>query len=154
MLKWAHNPALRPNCQQNSFENKQNLEKTIQHPLWSERRVNGRRVEQVPKESCPPGRRRSLGSLLVAKQPITRKGQIGPHHLRSGVTRKPALGTAESRAPLAVPDDALDRNMKTMSLTRTDGLVMGRDASLLKESPLKRWLCKGTSGDVVLVIQR
>merc|ERR1711971_844766 len=41
-----------------------------------------------------------------------------------------------SRAPLAVPDDALDRNMKTMSLTRTDGL--GRDASFLKESPLKR----------------
>ena len=138
MLKWAHNPALRPNCQPKSFENQQNLEKTIQHSLWSEKHGNGRRVEQVPKESCPPGRRRSLGSLLVAKQPITRKGQIGPH-TRSGVTRKSALRTTESRAPLALPDDALDRNMKSMSLTRTDGLVMGRDASFLKESPLKRW---------------
>ena len=119
MLKWAHNPALRPNCQ------------PIQHSLWSEEHDNGRRVEQLPKDSCP-GRRRSLGSLL-AKEPITKKGQIGPH-LRSGVPRKPSLGT-ESRAPHAVPDGALDRNMKTKSLTRTDGL--GSDVSLLKESPLK-----------------
>ena len=124
MLKWAHNSALRPNSQ------------PIQHSLWSEEHGSGRRVEQLPKDSCP-GRRRSLGSLL-AKEPITKKGQIGPH-VRSRVTRKTSLGT-ESKAPLAVHDDALDRNMKTKSLTRTDGL--GRDESFLKESPLKRLIYK------------
>ena len=127
MLKWAHNPALRPNCQ------------PIQHSLWSEEHGNGRSIEQLPKESFP-GRRRSLGSLL-AKEPVTKKGQIGPH-VRSRVPRMPSLGT-ESRAPHAVPDGALDRTMKTKSLTRTDGL--GKDVSFLKESPLKRLFYEGSA---------
>ena len=130
MLKWAYNPALRPNCQLKSFENKQNLEKCS---LGFETSGNGRRVEQLPPEEVEkmlcPGRRRSLGSLL-AKEPIR---NFGPRSER--VPRKLSLGR-EVRAPLATPD-ALDRNLKTLSLTRTEGF--GRDASFLKESPLKRW---------------
>ena len=139
MLKWAHNPALRPSYQPKAFESEQNPEKRSQHSLRSEKHGNGRRVEQLPKEAeklSRPGRRRSLGSLL-AKEPImTKKGQTG-FPVRSLVPRKPSPGTEGGRAPIATPD-ALDRNLKTMSLTRTsDGF--GREASLLRESPLKRW---------------
>ena len=135
MLKWAHNPALRPNCQPKMFESKQNPEETSSYSLWSEKHGNGRRVQEHPKEKLSgPGRRRSLGSLL-AKEPMTKNGQTGIP-VKSLVLRKPSLGMDGGRAPLATPD-AFDRNLKTLSLTRTtDGF--GRDVSFLKESPLKR----------------
>ena len=137
MLKWAHNPALRPNWQPKMFESKQNPEETSSYSLWSEKHGNGRRVQEHPKETeklSGPGRRRSLGSLL-AKEPMTKNGQTGIP-VRSLVPRKPSLGMEGGRAPLATPD-AFDRNLKTLSLTRTtDGF--GRDVSFLKESPLKR----------------
>ena len=133
MLKWAYNPALRPNCELNSFENRQNFEKGIQCSYGFETPGNGRGVDQLPKEEKGlPGRRRSLGSLL-AKEPIRNFGQVPPRSQR--VPRKLSLGR-EGRAPLATPD-ALDRNLKTLSLTRAEGF--GRETSFLKESPLKRW---------------
>ena len=129
MLKWAHNPALRPNCQPKMFES--NPEEKSSYSLWSEKHGNGRRVQE---KLSGPGRRRSLGSLL-AKEPMTKNGQTGIP-VRSLVPRKPSLGMEGGRAPLATPD-AFDRNLKTLSLTRTtDGF--GRDVSFLKESPLKR----------------
>ena len=129
MLKWAHNPALRPNCQPKMFES--NPEEKSSYSLWSEKHGNGRRVQE---KLSGPGRRRSLGSLL-AKEPMTKNGQTGIP-VKSLVLRKPSLGMEGGRAPLATPD-AFDRNLKTLSLTRTtDGF--GRDVSFLKESPLKR----------------
>ena len=133
MLKWAYNPALRPNCELKSFENRQNFKKTGQCSLGFETHGNGRRVEQLPQDVekmvCPGSRRRSLGSL-VAKEPIRNFGQTRSQR----VPRKLSLGREgrverDGRAPLATPD-VLDRNLKTLSLT---------DAPFLKESPLKRW---------------
>ena len=73
MLKWAYNPALRPNCELNSFENRQNFEKGIQCSYGFETPGNGRRVDQLPKEEkCFPGRRRSLGTLLPVVQKMSR----------------------------------------------------------------------------------
>ena len=135
MLKWAYNPALRPNCELKSFENRQNLEKTGQRSLGFETPGNGRRAEQLAEEAekkfRPGSRRRSLGSL-VAKEPNVRNfGQTRSQR----VPRKLSLGR-EGRAPLATPD-ALDRNLKTLSRTRTE--AFRRDAPFLKESPLKRF---------------
>ena len=133
MLKWAYNPALRPNCELKSFENRQNLEKTGQCSLGFETHGNGRRARQLPEDAekmvCPGSRRRSLGSL-VAKEPNVRN--FGQTRSQRVPRRKLSLGRdgREGRAPLATPD-ALDRNLKTLSLTRTE--------AFLKESPLKRW---------------
>ena len=130
MLKWAYNPALRPNCEFKSFENKQNLELELETP------GNGRRVEQLPKvKMVCTGRRRSLGSL-IAKEPIRNFGQTGFPARSEVVPRKLSLRREGGRAPLASPD-ALDRNLKSLSLTQTEG--SGRDIAFLKESPLKRW---------------
>ena len=134
MLKWAYNPALRPNCELKSFENRQNLEKTGQRSLGFETPGNGRRAEQLAEEAeksfRPGSRRRSLGSLLAKEPNIRNFGQTRSQR----VPRKLSLGREgrverDGRAPLATPD-VLDRNLKTLSLT---------DAPFLKESPLKRW---------------
>ena len=144
MLKWAYNPALRPNCELKSFENRQNLEKTGQRSLGFETPGNGRRAEQLAEEAekrfRPGSRRRSLGSL-VAKEPNVRnfgqtRSQRVPRKLSLGREGWDRRDGREGRAPLATPD-ALDRNLKTLSRTRTE--AFGRDAPFLKESPLKRF---------------